>query len=164
MIFWLMIRHLLVRQYRVVGDHLERLRLRLRLKSPLQWPHYILFIAGLLKSGTSWMAQLLTQVEGYRVRRPVDPDKRTLSHDVCDDVFASMPGDLYSILKLHARAKPHNLQVIKRHTLKTVVIYRDPRDKCVSRYFHFLADPSHWHNKVLRWLVFSGLAFGQDYK
>lgn len=110
------------------------------------WPHHVLFIAGLPKSGTTWMAQLLEAVPGYKGRWLYDPDNCVSNHDVCDAVFANQPWDLYTVLKLHTRFTPANLAVIEKYDLRTVIMYRDLRDQCISRYFHVLCDPRHRHH------------------
>lgn len=115
-----------------------------------RWPHHTLFIAGLPKSGTTWLAQLLAGVPDYKTRWPYDPDGCIYWHDICEAVFASLPRDLYSVVKLHTRVTPNNLAVIEKFKMPTVVMYRDPRDQCVSRYFHVLNEPRHRHHRYYR--------------
>lgn len=91
--------------------------------------------------------QLLGAVPGYKIRWPYDPDYCLQNHNVCDAVFANLPWDLYSVVKLYTRYTSTNLAVIRKYDLRTVVMYRDLRDQCVSRYFHVLYDPSHRHHK-----------------
>ena len=144
---WSNVRRLLGRPYRMADDFAERLLARHFSTERYQWPHHVVFIAGLPKSGTTWMAQLIDAVPGYKFRRPQDPDNCVSNHDVCNAVFAGLPWDLYSVVKLHTRATPANLAVIGKYNLRTVVMYRDPRDQCVSRYFHVLAEPNHRHHQ-----------------
>lgn len=114
------------------------------------WPHPVLFIAGLPKSGTTWLAQLLGEVPGYRVRQPADPDECVAQHDVCEAVFAALPWNRYSVVKFHTRFTEANLAVIEKFNMRTIVMYRDLRDQCVSRYFHVLYDPTHRHHTRYR--------------
>jgi hypothetical protein len=111
------------------------------LRQPASDP--ILFIAGMPKSGTTWLAQLLEEQPGYGKRPFLDTDRCTERHDVCDEVFESLRPFPGAVLKLHTEAEPHNLDVIRRHGVRTVVMFRDLRDQCVSNYFHVMADPTH---------------------
>src|SRR5579872_1638956 len=116
-----------------------------RRTQPERWPNHLLFVAGMPKSGTTWLAELLEGVPHYRSRPFSDPDGCVLRHDICDAVFESLPGDLYSVVKLHTRATPENLAVLDHFGLPAVVMHRDLRDQAVSRYFHVKVDPEHRH-------------------
>lgn len=138
---------------------LLRDRVRTRVQDSLaalgyyRWPHRILFVAGLPKSGTTWLKRLLVAVPGYSDRPIRDPDNCTENHDVCDHIFDQLPPRAYSVVKLHTRCTDHNLEVIRKHGLKTVVLYRDPRDVCVSRYYHVMYEPSHRHHVLYNQLT-----------
>jgi hypothetical protein len=106
-----------------------------------------MFIAGLPKSGTTWLAQLLAEVPGYRIRQPTDPDGCVMQHNICKEAFAALPRNRYSVVKYHTQFSETNLAAIQAHHLRTVVMYRDLRDQCVSRYFHVLYDPTHRHHR-----------------
>lgn len=132
--------------YRVAADALDRW-----LPQPSYgWPHPVLFIAGLPKSGTTWLAQLLGEVPGYKVRQPADPDECVAQHDICAAAFAALPWHRYSVVKFHTRCTEANLAVIEKFNVRTIVMYRDLRDQCVSRYFHVLCDPTHRHHRYYR--------------
>ncbi len=134
------------RSHRLVSESVERLFY----PPARQWLHQILFIAGLPKSGTTWLLQLLAAVPGYKRRWPYDPHGCIYNHDLCEAVFATLPGDLYSVVKLHTRFTPKNLAVIEKFKLRTMLMYRDLRAQCVSRYFHVLNDPRHRHHRYYR--------------
>ena len=109
------------------------------------WPRIVPLVS-LPHSGGTWLAELLTEVPGY-ARRPIrDPDGCTAEHDVCQAVFESLPADRLSVVKLHTRPRRANVELLERLALRTVVLDRDLRDQCVSRYFHVLADPWHRHH------------------
>lgn len=109
-----------------------------------------MFIAGLPKGGTNWIAQLLEEVPGYRQRPIRDRDRCMRQHDICDAVIESLPRDLCSILRTHTRWSPENLAVLERQRLKTVVLHRDLRDQVVSRVYHVLNDPRHHRHQAYR--------------
>jgi hypothetical protein len=133
---------LIRRTNHIVRDSLDRWSSR----EEYSWPHHVVFIAGLPKSGTTWMKQLMGSVPGYKPRWPFDPDRCVANHDVCEAVFATLPWDLYSVVKLHTRCTPANLAVVEKFGLRTGVMLRDLRDQCVSRYFHVLHDQRHRHH------------------
>lgn len=108
-----------------------------------RYKHRILYINGLPKSGTTWIETTLAQLPGYNLRNIYDPDNCTYDHNVCDDVFASLPNYGYSVLKLHVHYSESNIEVINNHVPKFVITIRDIRDFIVSRYFHIKNEPSH---------------------
>lgn len=112
------------------------------------YPHRTIFIAGLPKSGTTWLSTMLTKVPGYNLRRIHDPQGVTVDHDICESVFTSLPDYGYSLVKLHTHYSPENYAVITRHVPKFIVMYRDLRDMCVSRYFHVKAEQEHRHHDM----------------
>lgn len=113
--------------------------------------HYqsrIIFIAGMPKSGTTWLSSMLSHIPGYNLRPIRDPGQTTIQHNICDAVFTSLPTYGYSVVKLHTKYTPDNYRIITRYTDKFIVMYRDLRDMCVSRYFHVRADITHRHHKL----------------
>lgn len=114
------------------------------------YPHEVLFIAGLPKSGTNWIAQLLEGVPGYRQRVIRDPDRCMRRHDICQRAIRSQPSGLYSVMRTHTRWSPENVAVIREQGLKTLVMHRDLRDQAVSRMYHVLNDPRHRHYELYR--------------
>jgi hypothetical protein len=110
-----------------------------------EWPH-LLFIAGLPKSGTTWLAQLLEELHPYKPAFIYDPDDCNLDHNICNDIFAHLPSNMYYVMKLHTHYSPANMKVLDQFEIKPVVMYRDLRDQCVSRYFHVLNDVKHRHH------------------
>lgn len=122
----------------------------LALAGRYNYDYRLLFIAGLPKSGTTWVETQIKTVPGYNMRLVNDPDNCVIDHNICDAVFSSLPGYGYSILKLHTKYTEHNLDVIKRYTPKFIVMIRDLRDMCVSRYFHVRNEDSHRHHRLYK--------------
>ena len=111
------------------------------------WPHPVLAVIGPPRSGTQLMAHLLAGVPGYRFRWPDDPDRcGETRHDLCEALFDRLPWEGYSVLKLHTRPTAANLALLEKYRLRAVVMYRDLRDECVSRYFAVLYDARHRHH------------------
>ena len=136
-----------IRQARRPVDRLrEGMERVVRIGGRPSWPHRVLYIAGLPKSGTHWLASLLGSVPGYRLRKPYDPDRCTYRHDVCREVFVRLPSDLYSVVRHHTQCNEGNLAVLKSRGIVPIVMTRDLRDQCVARYFHVLQDRGHRHH------------------
>lgn len=110
----------------------------------------ILFVAGLPKSGTTWMNKLLCMVPGYCSRTIYDPSRSTMLHDVSPMTFQLLPQYAYSVAKLHTRYTRYNCDTIFNHVDRFVLMYRDLRDMCVSRYFHVLNEETHRHYQLYR--------------
>jgi hypothetical protein len=108
----------------------------------------LIFIAGLPKSGTTWLSTMLAEVPGYNLRPVRDPDGALPNHDVTDAVFDSVPSWSYTVLKLHTRCTPENLRVIDRHVDRFLVMYRDLRDVAISRYEHVKVNREHRHSPL----------------
>lgn len=108
-----------------------------------RYPHRTVFIAGLPKSGTTWLATALQRLPGYNIRPIYDPKRITLRHDIGESVFSWLPRTGHSIIKLHTRFSADNLSVITRFVDRFVVTIRDLRDACVSAYHHVRNDRRH---------------------
>ncbi len=108
----------------------------------------VLFVAGLPKSGTTWMSKLLGMIPGYYERTIYDPSRMMMFHDISSMVFELMPPYAHSVIKLHTKYSSENFAVITSHLDKFIVMYRDLRDMAISRYFHVLSDESHRHCRL----------------
>jgi len=108
----------------------------------------VLFVAGLPKSGTTWMSKLLGMIPGYYERTIYDPSRMMMFHDISSMVFELMPAYAHSVMKLHTKYSTENFEVIKDYVDKFIIMYRDLRDMTVSRYFHVVNDESHRHYQL----------------
>lgn len=111
------------------------------------YEHKLIFIAGAPKSGTSWLVSGLAKIPGYNVRPVYKRDSAAQEHNISDAIFSLLPKRRHSIVKLHTQYSEHNFEVISRAVTRFVVTVRDPRDICVSRYFHSKNDPAHRHHE-----------------
>lgn len=108
----------------------------------------VIYIAGLPKSGTTWVETQLANIPGYNLRPIYDRDGVVFEHDISDAVFDTLPRWRYSILKLHTRYSEKNYRVIMSHVDKFMVMTRDLRDMCISAYFHVKNEKSHPHHEL----------------
>ncbi|MCX5884693.1 MAG: sulfotransferase domain-containing protein [Proteobacteria bacterium] len=120
----------------------------LALMGKFSYDYKVLYIAGLPKSGTTWMETQLARYPGYNIRYFQDPDGCVYEHDICDSVFSSLPKYRYSVLKLHTKYSKRNYETIRKYVPRFVVMIRDLRDMCVSRYFHVKKEKTHRHYEL----------------
>ncbi|MCP4378239.1 MAG: sulfotransferase domain-containing protein, partial [bacterium] len=116
---------------------------------------HLIFIAGLPKSGTTWLEQLLANTRGW-----VQLNKSCLrsfpgsvqllhEHDADERMLTCAPKNKLSFLKLHLNPYPRNFSILDKLGIKTVVLIRDLRDMLISRYHHVVSQQSHWDHKRL---------------
>jgi len=131
---------------------------RLTSSGRIHYDDHLIFIAGLPKSGTTWLEQLLSNTPGMvqlnKSSLRAFPRYVTLKnvHDVSPEMLTCAPENRLSFLKLHLNPHQDNFKILDDLNIKTVVQIRDLRDMLISRYFHVLAKPTHWDYKRLKGL------------
>jgi hypothetical protein len=113
--------------------------------------HYsqeLLFIAGLPKSGTTWLEKMLTSYPGFNNLLIPEATAYELAnggshdYDLPEDMFSRFE-DMLVVTKMHVHGSPHNARLLHEASVKYVVLYRDLRDVAVSHYFYVRQTP--WH-------------------
>lgn len=128
---------------------------RLTKEGKVSCKNHLFFIAGLPKSGTTWLEQLLSCTPGlvqlnksclraYPKYLPLDK-----AHGLHPGMINCAPRDRLSYLKLHIEARPDYLDILSQYEIKTTILIRDLRDMLVSRYHHVLNQKSHWGHSEL---------------
>lgn len=112
------------------------------------YPQATLYVAGLPKSGTSWLEGMLAAYPGYHPVVVPEAVAWEIRHGGSHDF--PLPGDLFerlegalSVVKLHAHGADGNAERLHRHEVPYVVLYRDLRDVAVSHLFYVKRTP--WH-------------------
>lgn len=113
-----------------------------------RYPQKVLFIAGLPKSGTTWLEKMLTSYPGFEKLLIPDVTAYELraggSHDY--DMPPTMFKRFQEMLvcaKMYGHGSPHNIDVLRRAGVHYVILYRDIRDVAVSHIFYVQQTP--WH-------------------
>lgn len=112
------------------------------------YPHSVLFVAGMPKSGSTWLENLVASCPGYAAVLPpeatFDELRGTPGH------LFEMPAGLFDryrdslvLAKMHCPGTPGNVAVLREAGIPAVVLYRDPRDVAVS-YLHYVRQ-TPWH-------------------
>jgi len=130
-----------VRMKALVQRHLSILQ---SYKTP--YPHRLVFIAGLPKSGTTWLENLVKTVPGIRRLVCYDLENDLFEHRLNPAVLEKLPSRGNFFTKTHVEASPDSVAALREHKVPTVIMVRDLRDQCVSRFHHVLNDPSHRHH------------------
>jgi hypothetical protein len=112
------------------------------------YPHPVLFVAGLPKSGTTWLESMLASFPGYQDVMIPEAVAYEQSHggshdyDIPSDMFDRLQHALV-IAKMHVHGSPHNVDVLRKAGVPYLVMYRDLRDVAVSYVFYVRRTP--WH-------------------
>ena len=112
------------------------------------YPNHILFVAGLPKSGTTWIENMLGAFPGYTIIP--DPEITVWEYanggshqfELYLDYFQKVSQAL-AIVKVHCPGSANNVRILKNLEIPYVVMYRDLRDAAVSHVFYVKRTP--WH-------------------
>jgi hypothetical protein len=113
-----------------------------------RYPQSTLFVAGLPKSGTTWLEKMIGTYEGFHELMIPEVARHEMqtggSHDyeLPEDMFDRFERALV-LTKMHVHGSPHNAKVLKQAQVRYVVLYRDLRDVAVSNYHYVRNTP--WH-------------------
>ena len=113
-----------------------------------RYPQKVLFVAGLPKSGTTWLEKMLSSYPGFHELLIPDVAAHEMatggSHDyeLPDDIFSRFDRMLV-LTKMHVHGSPHNIRVLHDAGVNYVVLFRDLRDVAVSHHFYVSRTP--WH-------------------
>lgn len=113
-----------------------------------KYPNPIIFVAGLPKSGTSWLESMLASFPGYHdviIPESIDYERThggSHDYDLPRDMFSRF-ADMLVISKMHVHGSKHNADVLRDAGVPYLVMYRDLRDVAVSYVFYVRRTP--WH-------------------
>jgi len=108
----------------------------------------IVFVAGLPKSGTTWLEKMVSSFPGFSHALIPQVARYELamggSHDyeLPDDVFSRFRNMLV-VTKMHVHGSEHNVDLLRRAGIRYAIVYRDLRDVAVSHYHYVRRTP--WH-------------------
>ena len=132
----------------------------LALTGKVSYKYHLIFIAGLPKSGTTWLEQLTGEVPGYvqlnnsLIRNFHGSELLSHPHGVNHTMLSSAPPKRYSYLKLHTHFTPEYVQILTEFNIRPVILIRDLRDMMISRYYHIMSEPTHWMYDNIKALKF----------
>lgn len=132
----------------------------LALTGKVSYKYYLIFIAGLPKSGTTWLEQIIGEVPGYvalnksLIRNLRGSELLSHPHGVDSTMLSSAPPGRYSYLKLHTHFTPEYVQILMKFNVRPIILIRDLRDMMISRYHHIMSEPTHWMYDSIKDLKF----------
>jgi hypothetical protein len=113
-----------------------------------RYPHPLLFVAGMPKSGTTWLERMLSSYPGYQevlIPEATFAELRGEAGHLFElptGAFARLRGCLV-LTKMHCPGSPGNAAVLRAAGVPCVILHRDPRDVAVS-YVHYVKG-TPWH-------------------
>ena len=113
-----------------------------------QYAQPVLFIAGLPKSGSTWIERMVASYPGYHEYLMPEVASHEIatggSHDfeLPEDMFDRFQ-DMLVLTKMHVHGSPNNVRVLRDAGVNYVVLQRDLRDVAVS--YHFYVQNTPWH-------------------
>lgn len=112
------------------------------------YQHPLLFIAGMPKSGTTWLEKMISSYPGYEELLIPGVSFYELKtgeghlYDLPENAFSKLQ-DCLVLTKMHCHGSRQNVEVLQAAAIPYVILYRDLRDVSVSHYFYVLNTP--WH-------------------
>jgi hypothetical protein len=127
--------------------------------------HPYLFVAGLPKSGTSWVESMLASYAGYTLLAHPEltafdyANRGTHGFEMPEDFFTRL-GPALCVVKIHCHGSENNARVLARSAVPYCILYRDLRDAAVSHVCYVQRTPWHPEYPVYRALsVKEGLGY-----
>lgn len=120
-----------------------------------QYNQKLLFIAGLPKSGTTWLERMLSSYPGITPILPYEATihemkyKSSCEYDFSENMLSRLKGGIF-LVKMHSYGSKNNVVTLRSSGVKYCILYRDLRDIAVSQYFYIKRNPFHPENQEYR--------------
>lgn len=118
------------------------------------YEQHCLFVAGLPKSGSTWVSDLLKSLPGFSQFSPASWNQKyhvgeigSSEHELYEGWDDSFKGYL-AVVKGHTWGTAKNVAHLKESALRYVLTVRDPRDVIISEYWFVKRTPHHASHKL----------------
>lgn len=120
-----------------------------------RYKHPIIFIAGMPKSGTTWLEKMIASNLGYT--ELLIPSATFSELKNSQGHIFELPSGFHRclkncliVLKMHCHGSVNNTERLNEAGMPYVIIYRDPRDVAISHYYYVRDTPWHGDYKALK--------------
>lgn len=110
-----------------------------------RYPYHLIFIAGLAKSGSTWLADMLADLPGFIRYQPAEWTA-SLTTEPHQDFYPGMLSEVkrrLAIVKGHTPGNAENAAHLRHTATPYLVTVRDPRDQIISGYWYLRNRPNH---------------------
>ena len=119
---------------------------------------YFVWCAGLPKSGTTLIEEIF-EILPYvnmsnSLKRIYFPGNLDHDHGISEVMMSGVPEKKYTFLKTHTHFSEKYEKIVEQKNAKIIISVRDLRDMMISRYYHILADKTHWFHEPIKDLSF----------
>jgi hypothetical protein len=126
-----------------------------------RYSQHVLFVAGLPKSGTTWLERMISSYPGFHELLIPDVAAHELAtggshdYDLPDDIFSRFRNMLV-LTKMHVYGSPHNVRLLREAGVRYAVLFRDLRDVAISHFYYVRQTP--WHPECR---IYGGLSLSE---
>lgn len=120
-----------------------------RIRHGYRYGQKCLFVAGLPKSGSTWVSDLLRSLPGFYQFTPIGWNQAYQVGEIGATEHALYPGwdkefrGMLAVVKGHTWGTEENVAALKRVGCRYVLTMRDPRDVIISEYWFVRRTPHH---------------------
>jgi hypothetical protein len=136
----------------MLGEVLHDLKLDLHSRK-IDLPHHLVWCAGLPKSGTTRLEQLFRELPYVDASTSFLRNTRNRElhhdHDLSPRFVRSHSSHRYTFIRTHSHYVESTVELSLKLGAGLLVSCRDLRDMMISRYFHVIADKSHWQHNLI---------------
>tara|TARA_B100000700_G_scaffold322121_1_gene422907 strand:- start:1965 stop:2873 length:909 start_codon:yes stop_codon:yes gene_type:complete len=120
---------------------------------------HIVWCAGLPKSGTSLIEEILNELPLVQANnsflRFYNDKNLDHVHGISEEMFDGFPKNKLTFLKTHTHFSDNYIKVANKYNAKIIISLRDIRDVSISRYHHVLNDKKDLIHEKIKNLKFS---------
>lgn len=118
----------------------------------------VIFMASLAKSGSTWLANMLSELPGFSRYQPAGWTA-SLNDKPNEDIYPGMFEEVrrkLAIIKGHTRGTVENVDRLHTYSRKYLITVRDPRDQLISDYWYTRNRPNHPNHRIAASLDLAG--------
>jgi len=110
------------------------------------------FLASFPKGGSTWVARMLSSIDGFGWHTPLDwysKEEGQADYDLYEGLFDEVK-HRFTVIRGHTAPTDSNVRILRDSGLKYIITVRDPRDKIVSAYWYIWNKTIHPYHAFAR--------------